>query len=109
MHTFFRAIALGAAVSVASADVALAAAVDSFKPSPALNFTKIALANGENVYCRKAGGTQWKVFIVTRDGKYVPAPPGSYKQKNGNVIVVGAGGLTSPGSKVMLNPQPLPP
>lgn len=109
MHAFFRAIVLGATVSLTSGSVAIAAAVDSFKPSPALNFTKIALANGENLYCRKAGGTQWEVFIVNRDGKHVPAPPGSYKQKNGNVIVVGTGGFTSPGSKVMLNPQPLPP
>ena len=76
MHAFFRAIALGAAVSLSSSGVAAAAAVDSFKPSPALNFTKIPLANGENVYCRKAGGTQWQVFIVNRDGKQVPAPPG---------------------------------
>ena len=108
MHTFVRAVALGAAVSLASADAAHAAAVDMFKPSPALNFTKIVLANGQNVYCRKAGGEQ-EVYVIDRQGKRVPAPPGSYKQKNGNVFVVGNRGVVRPGSTVMLNPQPLPP
>jgi len=109
MHASLRAIALGAAVSLASAAAALAAQVDSKPGAASLSFTKIALANGQSIYCRKAGGTQWQVFIPNRDGKQVPAPPGSYKQKNGNVIVVGTGGFVRPGSKVMLNPQPLPP
>ncbi|HWT04252.1 MAG TPA: hypothetical protein VN224_00715 [Xanthomonadales bacterium] len=109
MHTLFRGIALGAVVSLASAGTALAAQVDVKPGAVGLNVTTIPLANGQSIYCRKAGGTQWQVFIRNRDGKQVPAPPGSYKQKNGNVIVVGTGGLTSPGSKVMLNPQPLPP
>ena len=111
MRAFLRGIALGAAVSLGSAGVAAAAAVDSFKPSPALNFTKVALANGQTLYCRKAGGEQeeLQVFTLDRTGKYVPAPPGSYKQKNGHVFVIGSRGVVRPGSTVMLNPQPLPP
>ncbi len=108
MRAFLRGIALGAAVSLGSADVALAAAVDSFKPSPALNFTKVTLANGQSVYCRKAGGEQ-EVYVMNAEGKRVPAPPGSYKQMSGHVFVVGDRGVVRPGSKVMLNPQPLPP
>jgi hypothetical protein len=109
MRTFVRAAALGAAVSMASAGVALGAQVDVKPGAAGLNLTTVPLANGQNVYCRKAGGTQWQVFLRNRDGRHVPAPPGPYKQKNGNVIVVGTGGFVSPGSKVMLNPQPLPP
>jgi hypothetical protein len=109
MHAFLRAAALGAAISVASPGFALAAQIDVKPPGAmALNATKVVLANGQSIYCRKAGGDKWEVFI-DRDGKQVPAPPGSYKQKNGNVILVGARGMVSPGSKVMLNPQPLPP
>ena len=109
MHAFYRAFALGAAVSVASPGVALAAQVDSKPGAAALNFTKVVLANGQTLYCRKAGGEQIQAYVLDREGKRVPAPPGSYKQKNGNVFVVGARGFVNPGSKVMLNPQPLPP
>jgi hypothetical protein len=110
MYAFFRAIALAAAVSLASAGVALAAQVDVKPGAAGLNFTKIVLANGQSIYCRKAGGNQaWQIFILNGNGKQVPAPPGSYKQKNGNVILVGNAGFVRPGSKVMLNPQPLPP
>ena len=108
MHASLRAIALAAAVSLISADVAVAAAVDSFRPSPALNFTKVTLANGQTVFCRKAGGEQ-EVYVINQQGKQVPAPPGSYRQKNGHVFVVGNRGVVRPGSTVMLNPQPLPP
>jgi len=111
MNVILRAVLLGTVLSVTSAGAALAAQVD-FKPSAmSLNFTKITLANGQTLYCRKAGGTQeeWQVFMLNGDGKKVPAPPGSYKQKNGNVFVIGNNGLVRPGSKVMLNPQPLPP
>ncbi len=109
MHVFLRTIALGAAVSLASTGVTLAAQGELTRGAAGPIFTTIPLANGQSVYCRKAGGTQWQVFIRNRDGKHVPAPPGSYKQKNGNVIMVGNGGFVSAGSKVMLNPQPLPP
>lgn len=111
MHALYRALALGAAVSLAPAGVALAAQVNVKPGAVSLNVTKIALANGQTVYCRKAGGEQeeFQIFTLDRAGKYVPAPPGSYKQKNGHVFVVGNRGVVRPGSTVMLNPQPLPP
>ena len=108
MHAFLRGTALAAAVCLGSAGVAANAAIDSYKPNSALNFTKVALANGQVVYCRKAGGEQ-EVYVMNREGKQVPAPPGSYKQKDGHVFVVGNRGVVRPGSTVMLNPQPLPP
>ena len=104
----FRGLVLGVVISLASSEAVFAAQVDFYKPSPALNFTKISVANGVTLYCRKAGGEQ-EVFMLNGDGKYVPVPPGSYKQKGGNVFVVGKNGLVNPGSFVMLNPQPLPP
>jgi hypothetical protein len=108
MHILFRAGALGAALSLMSVGVASAAPVTPLQNDVSLNFTKVALSNGGTIYCRKAGGGQWEVFVMS-NGKQVPAPPGSYKQLNGNVIVVGKNGMISPGSKIMLNPQPLPP
>lgn len=108
MHALYRAIALGAAVSLAPAAVGLAAQVDLKPGTASLSFIKIDLANGSSVYCRKAGGEQ-EIFMLDRAGKHVPAPPGSYKQKNGHVFVVGNRGVVRPGSTVMLNPQPLPP
>jgi hypothetical protein len=95
VYAFVRAMALCACVSLASAGVALAAQVDV--KSGAQGLTKIALANGQNIYGRKPSGKQqlWQVFVLGRDGKYVPAPPGSYKQKGGNVIVVGDAGTVS--------------
>src|SRR5580700_407965 len=110
MHILVRAGALSAALSLASMGAGFAAPAET-KPAAAdisLNFTKVALVNGGTIYCRKAGGDQWQFFTLV-NGKQVPAPPGTYKQLNGNLIVVGKGGLLSPGSKFMLNPQPLPP
>ncbi|HEY6235486.1 MAG TPA: hypothetical protein VIW69_10325 [Candidatus Elarobacter sp.] len=109
MHAFFRALALGGAVSLTSAAGALAAQVDLKPGAASLSFTTVPLANGQNVYCRKAGGEQLQVYVLDREGKRVPAPPGSYKQKNGHVFVVANRGFVRPGSTVMLNPQPLPP
>jgi|GEM_PF-2394108 len=102
--------------------VALAAAVLIATPASAsINYnasksntatvTKVTLANGQVLYCRKAGGEQirWQVFTLNSAGKQVPAPAGSYKQKNGNVIVVGAGGFVNPTSMIKFEPQPEPP
>lgn len=109
MQVPLRVLVLGAAVSLASGSAALAAQADHTPAMAGLNFTRIPLANGQSVYCRKAGGSGVQVFVLNRDGKKVPAPPGSYKQKNGNVFLIGNGGLVRHGSRVMLNPQPLPP
>ena len=110
MHAFVRAIALGAAVSMTTGGVAFAAQVKVNAGALNLTYTKVALSNGQTLYCRKAGGEQeLQVFTLDRAGKYVAAAPGSYKQKNGHVFVVGNRGVVRPGSTVMLNPQPLPP
>ena len=110
MHAFVRAIALGATISLTSGGVAFAAQLDVKPGAASLHYTKVDLANGLTLYCRKAGGEQeLHVFTLDRTGKYLPAPPGTYKQKNGHVFVVGSRGVVRPGSTVMLNPQPLPP
>jgi hypothetical protein len=110
MHALFRALALSAIVSLTSVAVANAG------PQPhmvnaSLNFGIVALANGQTLHCRKAGGEQgrWQLFTLNGDGKQVPAAPGSYKQKNGNVIMVGPGGFLDPTSLIKFEPQPEPP
>ncbi|MBV8147628.1 MAG: hypothetical protein JO092_00890 [Candidatus Eremiobacteraeota bacterium] len=110
MHTFIRALTLSAVMAVGLSAVASAAQVDYFKPAPGSQYALVALADGGTIYCRKAGGEQnkYQLFKLV-GGKYVPLAPGSYKQKNGNVIMVVQGGYVSPGSQVMFNPQPEPP
>jgi hypothetical protein len=108
MDRMIRAAAITAIISLATIGVTTTSA------SAALNaYLKISTPDGKPGQVTQKVANGKTVYILTLNGK--PAAPGTYALANGQHIkVIGPDGIVdnasfSWGSKIMLNPQPLPP
>jgi hypothetical protein len=105
MDRMIRAAAIAVGVLVGASALPASAAIDSY--------LKVATPDGKPGVVTQKLVNGKTVYILTLNGK--PAVPGNYALANGqHVKVIGPDGVVdnasfSWGSKIMLNPQPLPP
>jgi hypothetical protein len=116
MDRMIRAVAITSIISLATISFALVGAfvgVTTTSASAAFDaFLKVTTTDGKVGQVTKTTTAGKTVYTMTINGK--PAAPGTYALANGQHVKVGPNGVVDNdsfawGSKIMLNPQPLPP
>jgi hypothetical protein len=116
MDRMIRAVAITSIISLATISFALVGAfvgVTTTSASAAFDaFLKVTTTDGKPGQVTKTTTAGKTVYTMTINGK--PAAPGTYALANGQHVKVGPNGVVDNnsfawGSKIMLNPQPLPP